>query len=90
MARADFKSPNGQSPGGKSERKTFTMSQYYFELIEALIDRGYRHRVGLREAEIVRAGLKLLWKVDDTEFVEAFRALREAESKTPKTKKASG
>ena len=84
MARADFKSPSGQSPGGKSERKTFTMSRYYFELIDALTERGYKHRIGISEAQIVRAGLKLLWKIDDKEFVEVIKALSEAEGKIPK------
>lgn len=87
MARADFKSPTGESPDkGKAKRLDPTMVPYYHELITALISRGYKLNVGLEKSEILRAGLVALWKMDDEQFKERIETLRQAEGRYTKTK----
>jgi hypothetical protein len=89
MARADFKSPTGETPNkGKAKRLDPTMVPYYHELIAALISRGYKLNLGLEKSEILRTGLVALWKMDDSEFKEGIEALRQAEGRSIESKEA--
>jgi hypothetical protein len=59
----------------KMIRKTFTMPEEIFDLINKIKDRSLDYRIVLSDSEIIRLGIQTLGELDETSFLKKVKEI---------------
>jgi len=81
--------PEAKPHKPKLVRDSFTMPKLEYVVIDALKQRGAKLGKPIKKSELLRAGVKLLAMLGDSEFVVALEAVPAIKTGRPKSKKTT-